>query len=618
MSMISRREFLRVSAVVAAGAALTACGQATEAPMEETGGEEEMESGEEEVMEEKAGPEREKVWPPPDPPRNRTLNYYWSAAPSAGLFNPYAAGYNHQNGNASLYEPCAYYGVHADKDYMWLAESYSYNDDATELTINFRRGITWSDGTPFTAEDVKWSIDTLLTVDGLNRQGNVRAVVDSAEAVDDTTLKINFTQTDWRFFFKSLTFRFDLGDDTAVQPKHVWGELPTEEIATTVFYDLDKGWPISTGPYGVSESNEQFTNYDLRPTWWAVETGFVAAEPAPWRIQQTLFANDTLAAQLLINKEIDQPLDLRPFVVASTLAQADHLDTWTGRKPPYGYVDWWPISVQMQCTKYPTDDKRVRWAVAYAIDQQAVVDIGWSGAGTPARSPFPDYPKLVELLDQISDVTDQYNVLEFNLEKSAALMEEAGFTLDSEGFWVDADGVRPDMDLYAGVPLFGDIAPVVAEQLRAAGFNCQHKAPADVWDAKGDGRATLHLFGHGGATIDPFDTFQLYRAANVVPLGEMVGANRVRWGNDEFEAIADEMSATAMDDPKMVDLFRRGMEIWFDELPDCPLVQWYHRIPINNWYFTNWPNETNPYMNSALWHLTMMQVVLGLEATGNA
>jgi len=68
----------------------------------------------------------------------------------------------------------------------------------------------------------------------------------------------------------------------------------------------------------------------------------------------------------------------------------------------------------------------------------------------------------------------------------------------------------------------------------------------------------------------------------------------------------------------MVDLFKRGMTIWGEELPDCPVVQWYHRIPINNWYFTNWPNAENPYMNSALWHLTMMQVVLGLKATNNA
>lgn len=613
MSMISRREFLRVSAIAAAGAALTACGPATEAPKEEAAPKEG--APEEEV---KAEPERPKTWPLGEVPRNRTLIYYWSSAPAAGLFNPYAGGYNHQNGSAILYEPCAFYGVHADKNYMWLAESYSYNDDATELTINFRKGIKWSDGTPFTAEDAAWSMETLKRVDGLNRAGNMKATLEKAEAIDDTTLKLTLNQTDWRFFFTSLTFRFDLGDDTAIQPKHVWSQIPDDQIASTVFYDLEKGWPISTGPYGVSESNEQYTNFDLRPSWWAVETGFVEKEPAPWRIQMQPFTNDTLAAQLLINKEIDQPLDLRPFVVASTLAQAEHLTTWTGRKPPYGYVDWWPISVQFCTKKYPFDNPKVRWAVAYAIDQQKVVDIGWNGAGTVAMSPFPAYPKLNALLDQIKDITEKYNVLEFNLEKSAALMEEAGFTKDAEGFWVDKDGVRPDSDLYAGVPLFGDIAPVVAEQLRQAGFFCQHKAPPDVWAAKVDGRASMFLFGHGGATVDPFDTMQLYQEANAAPMGEQSWGNITRWDHPEFAAIRQEMKNTAPDDPKMVDLFRRAMTIWYQELPDCPLVQWYHRIPVNTWYFTNWPDENNPYMNSALWHLTMLQVILGLQATGNA
>lgn len=614
MSMITRREFLRVSAVAAAGAALTACGQATEAPKEDMGGGET--GGDTGAVEEKAMPEREKVWPMTNVPRNRTLIYF-NNTPAAGNFALYS-GKTHQDGTALVLEPASYYGVHGDKEYPWLAESHSYNADATELTINFRKGIKWSDGEAFTAGDVVWSIDTLKRVDGLTNQGNVRAVVDKAEAIDDTTLKLTFSKPDWRFYFTAMTFRFDRGDRTIFFPKHYWENVADADLIADTFYDPAKGYPISTAAYGVSDSNDQFQNFDLRPSWWAVETGFVEKEPDVWRVQEQPFSNDTIAAQLLINKEIDHPLDLRPFVVASTLAQADHLDTWTGRKPPYGYVDWWPISVQMLANKYPTDNPKVRWAVAYALDQQAVVDIGWNGAGKVANSPFPEYPKLDALMAGIKDVTDKYNVLEHNLEKVDQLMGEAGFTKDAEGFWVDADGVRPDMNLYAGVPLFGDIAPIVAEQLRTAGFNCQHLAPPDVWDAKGDGRATLHLFGHGGATIDPFDTFQLYRKADVQPLGTPVGNNRVRWSNDEFESIVEEVRTTPMDDPKMADLFKRAMTIWYEELPDAPLVQWYHRIPISNWYFTNWPDETNPYMNSALWHLTALQVVLGLKATGNA
>lgn len=606
MSMISRREFLRISTAALGGALLAACAPKEEAAPGVTPAEEKAT--------EVPKVERPKVWPMPSVPRNRTLKYYWSASPAAGNVNCYASGYNHQNGNALIYEPCAFYNALGDKTYMWLAESYKYNDNATEVTITFRKGIKWSDGTPFTANDVVWSMETLKRVDGLNRAGVYKAELEKAEAIDDVTLKVTLNQTDWRFFFKSLTFRFDLGDDTAIMPSHIFKNVPDDQLATFPFFDKEKQYPVSTSAYGVSESTETVTYYDLRPSWWAVETKFVDKEPDVWRLEMTLFTNDTTAAQLLINKEIDQSLDLRPLVVASALTQADHLSTWTGKKPPYGYVDWWPISIQFCTAKPPWDNPKVRWAVAYAVDQQKLVDIAWAGAGKVANSPFPEYPKLMEYMDGIKDIVEKYNVLEYNLEKSAKLMEEAGFTKDSEGFWVDKDGVRPDANLYAAVPLFGDLAPVIAEQLRTAGFACEHKVPPDVWAAKVDGRASMFLFGHGGGTIDPYDTFRLYYDPPP-PMGEQSWGNITRWQHEEFKKLVDVMNNTAMDDPKMKDLFRQIMEIWYRELPDCPIVQWYHRIPVNNWYFTNWPDENNPYMNSALWHLTCLQVILGLKAT---
>jgi ABC-type transport system substrate-binding protein len=128
----------------------------------------------------------------------------------------------------------------------------------------------------------------------------------------------------------------------------------------------------------------------------------------------------------------------------------------------------------------------------------------------------------------------------------------------------------------------------------------------------------MFLFGHGGATIDPLDTFMLYVKANAAKMGEQSWGNITRWDNDEFAALRQQINNTAMDDPAMKDLFKSAMEIWYRELPDCPIVQWFHRIPVSNWYWTNWPDETNPYMNSALWHTTMLQVVLGLKATNNA
>jgi len=615
MSSVSRRDFLRVSTTVAAGALLAACGGATtEAPAEPTTAPADEGGMEEQPTEAPAGPERPKDWPLGDVPRNRT----WIRAGGNGsveLCSPWVSGWNHQNGFSLIWEPMAHYGIHADKQYMWLAESYQYNEDATELTITLRKGVTWSDGEPFTTADFGYTLDTQKRIEGLNNSGQIKKVLDSYELVDDYTIKMKLNQSDYRMFFSVYNFRFDRGDDGIVVPKKYFGEVTDEAMLEFRFFDVAAGLPVTTGAFGCSKSEEQYNQFDLRPTWWALETGFVEKEPDVWRVLNVPFTSDTLAAQQVINNEVDCSLDMRPLTIASLLTQTDHVSTWTGNKPPYGYVDWWPISVQFCCAKPPWDDKRVRWAAAHAIDRQQIVDFAWGGAGKISYTPFPEYPALNKYVEGMSAIMDASGIYDYNTDKTAELMGEAGFTKDDEGFYVDADGNRPDANLYAAVPLFSDLAPVIAEQLRNAGFACEHKAPPDVWDAKVDGRASLFLFGHGGGVIDPYDTFLLYQSSEAQPMGSPSWGNITRWSDPEFETLRDQMLNTAMDDPAMQGLFNDMMTIWYDQLPDCPIVQWFHRIPQNEYYWDNWPTEENPYMNSAPWHLTQFMVVQGLKAT---
>ena len=56
-----------------------------------------------------------------------------------------------------------------------------------------------------------------------------------------------------------------------------------------------------------------------------------------------------------------------------------------------------------------------------------------------------------------------------------------------------------------------------------------------------------------------------------------------------------------------------AMAIWLNEMPSVPLLQWYHRIPHNETYWTNWPSEDNPYINSAYWSRTWLLVLLNLQ-----
>jgi peptide/nickel transport system substrate-binding protein len=629
MSEINRRQFIKGSALVAGAAILTACSPAaTEVPTTApttpplpTNTSAPVAAGQPTntpvplptattapadtaTPAATAVPARDKKWPMGEVPRNRTLVYAYGNV--NGIASPLATGYNHQDGYTLVWEPCAYYSAHADKTYLWLAESYQYDDKATTLTIKFRKGIMWSDGQPFTANDAVFSMTLLKTVDGLNRAVYYKTEMDKAEAIDDQTLKITFLPkvTDYRFFFKSLTFRFDLGDDTALMPQHIFKDIAAKDLVSFKFFDADKQYPVSTAAYGISQTSDQFTYFDLHPTWWAVDTGFVTKEPDVWRVISQLYQNDTLGAQQLINNEVDFTLDLRPMVIASLITQCDHVLTFTNNKPPYGYTDWWPISVYFNCAQKPTNDKRVRWAVSYALDRQQIVDVGWGGAGKFSVSPFPEFKKLNEYMAGIQDIITPLAMDKPDLKKSEDLMKQAGYTKNKDGYYADASGAVANFDLYGPVPLFGDIAPIVAQQLSNAGFKCDHKSPQDVWAALSDGRAGLFLFGHGGSTIDPLDTFMLYRKENITPVGQSSGNNLPRWSNDTFQKVTDQMSNTAMDDPAMKDLFHQGMAAWYDELPDAPIVQWYHRIPANITYWKNWPTVDNLYMNSALWHQT--------------
>ena len=179
--------------------------------------------------------------------RERTMILVWGGREGRwvdwDLWNPYSIGANHQNGPNLVYEPLAYYSAFADKTYLWLAESYEFAPDFKRLTIKTRPGIAWSDGVPFSAEDVAYTLNTLRDLGPKVRWGvDVQQAVDKAAAADANTVVIDFKIPAPRFFF-SMTYKYDIG--VYIVPQHIF---EGQDWTTFKHFDLGKKWPVSYRP----------------------------------------------------------------------------------------------------------------------------------------------------------------------------------------------------------------------------------------------------------------------------------------------------------------------------------------------------------------------------------
>jgi peptide/nickel transport system substrate-binding protein len=552
-------------------------------------------------------------------PRNRTLITSFQGVEgkwvAPELWNPYAIGTTHQDGLNVIYEPLAFYSAFADEEILWLAESYSFNDDFTELTIKTRSGINWSDGEPFSAEDVAYTIDTLRQLGAEVMWGTEMATfVESAEATDANTCVIKFKVPSARLFY-FMSYKYDIG--VPMVPKHIF---EGKEWSTFGNLDIEKGWPVSTGPWKVVESTPEQRVYEPiepREEWWAYKQGLA---PQPMQIDRWVYIprilDYTIGVETMVANEIDWLLFDDPLPAKRATEESPTIMTHSGKDSPYGYEDWWPLSVWINNTVEPYDQTDVRWALSYYTDREAVVEVGQAGIGWPHPVPMPDYPGLRKYVDGIEDILEDMNPIEYNPEKAEALLTGAGFSQDGDGNWMKPDG-SPFTVLIEGWPGAAGRGTVIAELWSRVGIQTEYAQPPDAWARYTQGDYEMFIAGHGGSIAkDPYDTLKLYQSRSTAIPG-IHAVNFNKWAeHPEYDALVDEMWTTDPDDiDTIIDIWRRAYTIWLTDLPEVLLGAFFHHIIYNERYWKGWPTKDDPYINEAIQHFTWQLVLNRLTPT---
>ena len=304
-----------------------------------------------------------------------------------------------------------------------LAESWEVSDDELTWTYKIRQGVKWSDGQPLTAKDAAYTFNRIMK--GSFEQtnyGNYVSNIKTVEAPDDATLVMTTKQPSPTMLRLAVP----------VLPEHIWKDIDEKEVST---FDNEKN-AVGSGPFVLAErSTGQFVRLTANKSYWA---GAPKIDEVVYRV----FNNADAQLQALKKGEIDfaDGLDPAPFnslkdtegitAVAGDYSGFDELAFNVGAALDSGE----PIGDGHPALK----DKRVRQAIAHAIDRQALVERVLGGFGTPATGVIPALYQ--NLTFQPAD-GEAYN---FDLAEANRLLDEAGYK-DGDGDKVREmpDGSRP-------------------------------------------------------------------------------------------------------------------------------------------------------------------------------
>jgi peptide/nickel transport system substrate-binding protein len=265
-----------------------------------------------------------------------------------------------------------------------LATSWEISENGLIYTLHLQEGVTYHDGAPFTAADVKYSLDTARGEESVSAQKQLFAKIASVEVVDDLTVTVTLNAPQGDFLYN-----MGWGDAVIVSEKH----------AATNGTN-----PIGTGPYKFVEwVKGDHVTLAANPDYWgetpAIETATIK-----------FISDPTAAVASILAGDVDY---FGGFPAPETL---DQIKADSRFQVIVGATNGETV-LAMNNGKAPLDNVNVRKAIAHALDRAAIIDGAQFGYGTPIGSFFPPTdPAYIDLT----------SLSAYDPELSKKLLAEAG------------------------------------------------------------------------------------------------------------------------------------------------------------------------------------------------
>jgi peptide/nickel transport system substrate-binding protein len=307
-----------------------------------------------------------------------------------------------------------------------LAESWGSSDDGLTWTYNLRHDAKFSDGTPLTAADVVYTFNRVIkgaSIEQTNYGSYVRNI-SSVKKTDDYTVVMTTK--------KPTPVMNNLA--IPILPEHIWSQISTDDLPTyTNEPDSKPPGMVGSGPFMMTDAvKDQYYRYTVNPYWYG-------DAPHIDGIEFKIYQNDNSLVTALKNGEIDFADDISASLF-STLEGQSNITAKSSQYSGFNYItmnggaaltDGTPIG-----TGHPSlKDPKVREAIAYAIDKDALVNRTLEGRGTPGSTFIPPIYSTYH-----QDVTDP---ITYNPDKANEILDKAGYTVGPDGIRTMPDGSDP-------------------------------------------------------------------------------------------------------------------------------------------------------------------------------
>ncbi|MCL5032907.1 MAG: ABC transporter substrate-binding protein [Thermotogae bacterium] len=491
-------------------------------------------------------------------------------------FNPFTPVGAGMEFTTVIYQSLFYVDAITGETYPLLATSYEWTDNNLELVVNLRRGVEWTDGTPFTSKDVAFTFNFMKENPASNLEGvwGSTTGLQTVEASGTNTVIFKFSTPDVPLLYYI--------SQVPIVPEHIWAKIK-DPLTTT-----DPN-PIGTGPIifqSYNPANDTFVAVK-NPNYWMKGRPYLDKF-----VYNASPLSPTAVIEIMLKHEADYTYTFFPNVKK----------VWADKDPSINKY-WYPTTntnlLYFNTQKYPFNNPVFRKAIDLAINKEPFrqkAEAGISGMGNPTAI-IPGQQK--EWLDPtLTSLASSLNT--YNPSESLKLLESIGFKKNQSGQLRSPDGkVLPAFSLIMPTETdFITMADMIAADLKVIGINVTvNTMPWNTFTASRDtGEYDMMICWASGWGPTPYYLYngEFNPAYSATKIGESVVSDYGRYTNPLITAALNVYSETS--DLRLQKQAMYTIErIVLQDVPFAVLTNRTDNYEYSEATLTGWPSASDPY-----------------------